>query len=125
MSFYAQGTGISVYVLSTAQIFITMKKEGKFSMKVSTAVQILLWMNWLATLYGSIPVKRLGQRKTQILGQVLMTLSLLGCIICEYANQDVAIVALLTFIIFVFQGSSGPIPFIHAQETAIDASVGL
>lgn len=91
-----------------------MKKAGKFSMKVSSAVQILVWMNWFATFYGAYPVKMLGQRKTQILGQVLITVSLFGCIVCEYANNDVALVMLIAFIIFTFQGSSGPITFMHA-----------
>ena len=35
------------------------------------------------------------------------------------------VVILLAFIIFAFQGSAGPITFIHAQETIVDSAMGI
>ena len=37
-----------------------MKEQGKFDLSITVASQIMVWMNWLATLYSSIPVKKFG-----------------------------------------------------------------
>ena len=59
-------------------------------------------MNWITTFYGSIPVKKFGQKKTLFIGYALMTIELLGIIVCQYMEMSVGVVTLLALIIFTF-----------------------
>mmetsp|Transcript_5134 Transcript_5134/g.8731 ORF Transcript_5134/g.8731 Transcript_5134/m.8731 type:complete len:98 (-) Transcript_5134:663-956(-) len=88
------------------------------------AVQIISFANFLASFFSSVPNKLFGQKKTLFWGSVLITLSLAMISLFIYTEHSLGIIVMLMTMIITFQSSLGPILFIHAQETCVDAAVG-
>jgi hypothetical protein len=59
-----------------------------------------------------------------VIGMGLMSLSLFGIVVFYQLQNSIGIIAMIGFYIFCFQGSMGPITFIHVIETCHPSQIG-
>lgn len=95
------------------------------SIPVNIAVIILLGFNLIGCFLSTYPSEKFGQKTTLIIGLSLMLFCHISIIVFKSIGVDSAIIAFLVLYLLSFQGSLGPVGFLHTQETCHASVVGV
>ena len=95
--------GVAASLFYQAKIFIQLRDSGDFTiLPVIWSVQIMNFMNMIASFGSFIPSKFLGQRVNFIGGLHFVYLSLVGLIICNQAGIPLGIIVFVVLHIIFF-----------------------
>lgn len=118
-------TGINVIMLYSNQLFKQMASSGDALLTPRQGTYLVGIVNALASLLSTQIVKCFGRRTLVIWGHLGMagTHAAVGYFASQSMNTGV-IVGVLVFLM-VYQNSSGPVAWLYATETSIDAAFGV
>mmetsp|Transcript_8871 Transcript_8871/g.13661 ORF Transcript_8871/g.13661 Transcript_8871/m.13661 type:complete len:157 (-) Transcript_8871:22-492(-) len=66
-----------------------------------------------------------GRRSIVWVGHILMALSHITIGIMNNHNEDTGVIIMILVFVFFYQNTSGPVAWLYAAETAIDAGMGI
>ena len=78
----------------------------------------------IASGFGFIFIKYLGQKNTLVIGQVVVTISLFAIVGSFYADAPIGIIIFNGIFVVAFQSSLGPIGYNHPVETCLPFTIG-
>ena len=111
-------------IYSTA-IFKSMKDEGSFKLSLVLTTQLINISNWLGCFLVNIPGKFFSQKQILRGGLLIMLISQILNIYFVMFEINYGTIAMLAIFLLTFQGTLGPIKFIHIVETSCDVAAGI
>ena len=106
------------------QIFSEMH-DGGSKITPRTGVYITGIVNMLASLLSTQTVRWFGRRTLLIAGHFgIFVAHLMVAIFDIQGNNDGVVVMVMVFL-FIYQNSSGPVAWLYAAETVVDAALGM
>lgn len=116
-------TGINVIMLYSSQMLAEMHKSGK-GLSPRAGTYLIGAVNALSSLLSIVTVKTFPRKPLVVAGHFLIGLSyLLLAIFNSYQMNDLALAMLLFFLLF-YENTTGPVAWLYAAETTIDAALG-
>jgi Na+/melibiose symporter-like transporter len=115
-------TGINVINLYSNQIFDQMK-SSEFTPRRGT--ELISVVSLIAALTALWLIKSVGRRPLIIWGHALIAIVHFGVVIFTKRNNETGVLIMIMLFIFIYQNTSGPIAWLYATETTIDAGLGI
>lgn len=115
-------TGINVIMLYSTTIFKQMK-GGSFTPRLGT--QIVGIVDLLACFLSIWTVKKFGRVTLVIWGHLLIAGAHLGVGISVINGNNTGVLLFVLLFLVIYQNTSGPIAWLYAAETTIDAALGI
>ena len=124
--FFHEVTGYNIILMYSSAIFAKMKNaEGEHSFKGRAGTEIMGVINVIFALIALILVKRVGRRTLLLWGHAGMSISFGFFAYFSVTKNDVGALAMIMFFLMFYQSSSGPVAWMYAAETTIDAAFGI
>mmetsp|Transcript_4389 Transcript_4389/g.7429 ORF Transcript_4389/g.7429 Transcript_4389/m.7429 type:complete len:234 (+) Transcript_4389:876-1577(+) len=117
-------TGINVIILYSNSIFKSMSGSGSITPKQGT--YLVGFSNMIASLVSTQAVKFIGRRTLVIWGHALIAVAhaLIAYLIND-GGHDTGVIFMILAFVFIYQNTSGPVAWLYAAETTIDAALGV
>lgn len=118
-------TGINVINLYCNTIFKQMASNGNAVLTPRQGVYLVGIVSFLSSFLSTTTVKIIGRKPLLIGGHILIAAVHAGVATFNIEGIDIGVVIMVLVFIFVYQNTSGPVAWIYASETTIDAGMGI
>jgi len=117
-------TGINVIMLYSHQMLVEMQgKSSPFTPKQGTYLVGVI--NMFSSLISTQTVKFFGRRTLVVWGHMFIAIIHCSIGLLNNAGNDIGVLVMLLMFLFVYQNTSGPVAWLYAAETTIDAALGI
>ena len=99
--------------------------EGEHAFKARLGTEIMGVINVMFAIIALYLVKKVGRRVLLIWGHLGMSISFAIFAYFSTIENDVGALAMILFFLMFYQSSSGPVAWMYAAETTIDAAFGV
>jgi SP family arabinose:H+ symporter-like MFS transporter len=124
--FFHEVTGYNIILLYSSSIFAKIKNShGEHSFKGRLGTEIIGVINVIFAVLALYLVKKVGRRVLLIWGHLGMAVSFGLFAYFSTYNNDKGALAMIMFFLMFYQSSSGPVAWMYAAETTIDAAFGI
>ena len=99
--------------------------DGENTIAPRRGTEMVGLIDVIAATLAFVIVKRLGRRTLLIFGHIGIAICHAGVAFLNSKNNDVGVLFMILLFIIVYQVTSGPVCWLYATETTIDAAFGL
>ena len=118
-------TGINVINLYCNTIFKQMDSNGKAPFTPRQGVYLVGLSTFFASFCSTQTVRFFGRRTLLIAGHLGIAVVHAAVAIFNIYEINLGVVTMILLFIFVYQNTSGPVAWVYASETTIDAGMGI
>lgn len=118
-------TGINVINLYCNTIFREMESSGNSFLTPRQGVYLVGVAQFLASFISTQTVKYFGRKPLLLVGHVGIAMVHAGVAIFNIEHIDIGVVIMVLAFMFIYQNTSGPVTWLYASETTIDAGMGI
>lgn len=118
-------TGVNVINLYSNQMLKQMQDNGSSSLSPRTGTYIIGVVESVSALFASLVMIKIFGRRTLVLwGHAAMGVTHLMIAIYNNRGNSTGIIVMMNLFMVAYQTTSGPVAWVYAAETNIDAALG-
>lgn len=102
-----------------------MQKSGRSSLTPRQGVYIIGLVIFLSSMFSLQTVKYVGRKTLLVYGHIGISLMHFGVAMFIKYNFDIGVILMILMFEIIFNNSSGPVTWLYASETTIDAGMGI
>ena len=118
-------TGVNVINLYSNQMLKQMQESGSTSLSPKAGTYIIGVVESVSALFASlVMIKMFGRRTLVLWGHAAMGLAHLFIAIFNNKGNNTGVIIMMNLFMVAYQFTSGPVAWLYAAETNIDAALG-